>query len=76
MASAYGYHLCKNHPFIDGNKRISLIAMYTFLNVNGYELKMGEKEIYLLIMGIANNSISKEELTEYIKKYTIKIETR
>ena len=76
MASAYGYHLCKNHPFIDGNKRISLIAMYTFLYVNGYELKMDEKEIYLLIMGVANNSISKEELTEYIKKYTIKFETR
>ena len=76
MASAYGYHLCKNHPFIDGNKRISLIAMYTFLFVNGYELKMDEKEIYLLIMGVANNSISKEELTEYIKKYTIKFKTR
>jgi len=72
MASAYGYHLCKNHPFIDGNKRITLIAMYTFLYVNGYELNIGEKEMYLLIMGVANNSISKEELTDYIKKYTIK----
>lgn len=68
MASAYGYHLCNNHPFIDGNKRIALIAMVTFLYVNGYDLKISEKEIYLLIMGIANNSISKQELTEYIKK--------
>ena len=75
MASAYGYHLCNNHPFIDGNKRISLITMYIFLYVNGYELKMDEKEIYLLIMGVANNSISKEELTDYIKKYTIKLKT-
>jgi death-on-curing protein len=31
MASAYGFHICKNHPFIDGNKRSALVAMYTFL---------------------------------------------
>jgi len=35
MAAAYGFHLCKNHPFIDGNKRIALIALFTFLYVNG-----------------------------------------
>jgi death on curing protein len=72
-SAAYGYHLCKNHPFIDGNKRIALIAMVTLLYVNGYELKISEKEIYLLIMGIANNSISKKELTDYIKKNTRKL---
>ncbi len=32
MAAAYGYHLCNNHPFIDGNKRIALVAM----DVNGH----------------------------------------
>lgn len=73
MAAAYGYHLCKNHPFIDGNKRISLISMYTFLFMNGFELRMLEKEIYLLIMGIADSSISKQELAEYLKKYSIKL---
>ena len=75
-AAAYAYHICKNHPFIDGNKRIALIAMVTFLYVNRYELKISEKEMYLLIMGIANNSISKEDLTDYIKNYTTKHKTR
>ena len=75
-AAAYAYHLCKNHPFIDGNKRIALIAMVTFLYVNRYELKISEKEMYLLIMGIANNSISKEDLTDYIKNYTTKHKPR
>jgi len=74
-ASAYGFHICKNHPFIDGNKRVSLIAMYTFLYVNGFELKMSEKEMYLLLMGVANNSISKVELSNYIKKNTTKLKT-
>ena len=76
MASAYGFHLCKNHPFIDGNKRVSFIAMYTFLYVNGYELKMSEKEMYLLIMGVTDNSISKVELSKYLKKNSVKLKTR
>jgi death-on-curing protein len=35
MAAAYGFHICKNHPFIDGNKRVSLVVMDTFLQKNG-----------------------------------------
>src|SRR5690349_24952441 len=36
-AAAYGYFLSQNHPFIDGNKRVGLAAMLTFLDLNGYE---------------------------------------
>ena len=46
MAAAYGFHLCNNHPFIDGNKRIALVAMDTFLQKNGYEIFASEKEAY------------------------------
>jgi death on curing protein len=42
LAAAYGYGLVKNHCFIDGNKRISLIAVYTFLQINGIELTASE----------------------------------
>ena len=42
LAAAYGYGLVKNHCFVDGNKRIALIAMYTFLAVNGVELTASE----------------------------------
>jgi death on curing protein len=38
LAAAYGYGLAKNHCFVDGNKRIALIATYTFLAINGIEL--------------------------------------
>jgi len=36
MAAAYGFHLCQNHPVYDGNNRAALMAIYTFLYVNGY----------------------------------------
>jgi death on curing protein len=42
LAATYGYGLVKNHCFIDGNKRIALIATYTFLSINGIELTASE----------------------------------
>ena len=72
-AAAYGYHLCQNHPFIDGNKRIALVVMYTFLYVNGYDVKLSEKQAYLLIMSIADGSLSKQELANYLKENSFKI---
>jgi death on curing protein len=44
LAAAYGYGLVKNHCFLDGNKRIALIATYTFLSINGIELTASEIE--------------------------------
>lgn len=73
MAAAYGYHLCQNHPFIDGNKRIALTAMYTFLYVNGYQIRLDERQAYLLIMSIADGSLSKQELVDYLKKNSAKV---
>jgi len=37
MAAAYAYHLCQNHPFIDGNKRVALASSLVFLDINGYD---------------------------------------
>ena len=42
LAASYGYGLVKNHCFVDGNKRVALIAAYTFLSVNGIELTASE----------------------------------
>jgi len=67
MAAAYGFHLCQNHPFLDGNKRIALVAMDTFLQANGYEIVVSEKEIFKLIMALSEGNISKQELSAWIK---------
>ena len=64
MAAAYGYHICNNHPFIDGNKRIALVAMDVFLQRNGYEIKATEKETYSMIMKLASGKLSKDELVQ------------
>lgn len=70
MAAAYGYHLCNNHPFIDGNKRISLVAMDIFLQQNSYEIVATEKETYKVIMRLSTGNLSKEQLTSWLLENT------
>jgi len=70
MAAAYGYHLCNNHPFIDGNKRISLVAMDIFLQRNGFEIIATEKETYKIIIRLSEGELSKNELTKWLHENT------
>jgi len=72
MAAAYGFHLCQNHPFYDGNKRTALIAMYSFLYVNGYQIKADKKSLFAIMMDLASGKVKKEELAEYLKKHSKK----
>ena len=54
MAAAYGFHLCRNHPFVDGNKRISAVAVATSLDLNGHPLRVDEVELYAVVMDLAS----------------------
>ena len=67
MAAAYGFHICKNHPFIDGNKRVALVAMDTFLQKNGYEISASEKDAYEVIMKLASGNLTKADLTSWLE---------
>lgn len=67
MAAAYGFHISKNHPFFDGNKRTALIAVYTFLYVNSYQLKAEKRSLYAVMMDLANGKVEKDELANYLK---------
>ena len=62
MAAAYGFHLCQNHPFIDGNKRTAGMVMFTFLRLNGLEPIASEMDYYQTMMAVANGELSKEQL--------------
>jgi death on curing protein len=61
LAAAYGYGLVKNHCFIDGNKRIALIAVYTFLSINGIELTASEVDAANFFLELAASQENQEE---------------
>lgn len=72
-ASVYAFTLSENQPFLDGNKRIAVSAMATFLTVNGFELTCSQQELYATIMELANKKISKEQLSTWLKKNCVRV---
>ncbi|SET87343.1 type II toxin-antitoxin system death-on-curing family toxin, partial [Halanaerobium congolense] len=74
MAAAYCYHLCNNHPFIDGNKRIAFVAMDTFLQKNYLEITASEKDAYKMMIQVVSGQLSKKELTLWLENNTNSIE--
>lgn len=59
MAAAYLFHIVSNHPFVDGNKRVGLLAAQVFLDVNGVTLEHDSEAFYALTMGVAEGRIDK-----------------
>ncbi len=66
QAAAYLFHLAKNHPFIDGNKRTAFAVMLTFLELNGYQINISLAEAYTLVMQVATGEMSKEQLSAFL----------
>lgn len=62
MAAAYLFHLVKNHPFADGNKRVGFHAAYVFLKLNGLILDIPEDAAYDLVIATAEGRASKAEI--------------
>ena len=67
-----GYSLVSNHAFVDGNKRIGLLVMLSFLEINCVHLKYTDEELIDLGIGLASDKITYEKLLEWVNKHKIK----
>jgi len=70
MASAYLFHLIRNHPFVDGNKRVGLISTIVFLGFNDLALMAEPDALTSLVVGVADGSVSKAEVAVFLKRNT------
>src|ERR1035438_8377912 len=70
MAAAHLFHLCQNHPFIDGNKRVGANAAITFLVINGWEPTFEEEELVAVVLSVASEGLSKLRLIEAFEAHT------
>ena len=75
-AAAYGFHICMNHPFVDGNKRVAFTLMDIFLQKNGWDITSQEEEAYSMMMSLASGKLTKAELSSWLKDHTSKIPLR
>ena len=72
LAAAYGFGLVKSHPYRDGNKRIGLLAIATFLGINGYDLQATDADVVTQILALADNRVSETELADWIRAHSKK----
>jgi len=64
-----GYTLISNHAFVDGNKRIGMYVMLTFLEVNGIHMDCTNEEVTEMGLSLADGSIGYEELLAWVREH-------
>jgi death-on-curing protein len=69
MAAAYAFHICKNHPFVDGNKRAAVSAMIAFLSENGWSFDASADEAEPEVRALAASNRDKAEFTNWAKQH-------
>ena len=72
-AAALGYALIRNHPFLDGNKRIGHAAMEVFLVLNGFDIRADIDEQEDVVMKVASGELSREALATWLQEHLVPI---
>lgn len=67
LAACYGFGLCQNHPFVDGNKRTSFVITELFLALNGWDLHMEDAEVVSLWLALASHQIDEAGLVARLR---------
>ncbi len=70
LAAAYGFGIARNHPFIDGNKRVALMAMYVFLKTNGVVMTAQEEDAVATMRELASGELTEEGLFAWLARNT------
>jgi len=68
LAAAYAFGIIRNHPFVDGNKRVGFVASYIFLRINGVELIADEHETVLAVQSLAAGDLSEKDFAEWLRR--------
>ena len=71
MAAAYLFHIARNHPFLDGNKRTALMCALVFLGLNGLRLEAEADPLYALVDGVAAGTADKAEVAVFLRQDSI-----
>jgi death on curing protein len=69
LAAAYAFGLAKNHGYIDGNKRVAIMAAYVFLGLNGHELYAEEPDVVTTIERLAAGRLAEAALAEWFRMH-------
>ena len=69
MAAAYLFHIVKNHPFLDGNKRVGLEAALLFLEINRLSVETTDELLVEIVLQTAEGQITKQQIAEFLRRH-------
>ena len=69
MAAAYLFHITRNHPFMDGNKRTGAVCALIFLELNGIEVNVSEDSLVEMVIAVAEGKAGKDAIADFFRKY-------
>lgn len=69
LATAYAFGIVRNHPFVDGNKRIGWILARLFLAKNGIQLDFDEADAVVRMLALAAGEISEDEFAQWLREH-------
>ena len=69
LAAAYAFGLAKNHPFVDGNKRVSFFTTELFLALNGWELAADDDACVATWLALADGSLGEPDIADWLRDH-------
>jgi len=76
LAAAYGYGIARNHPFVDGNKRLGHAATELYLLLNEHEIRATVDEQVDIVLGIAAGSVKRDEFVSWLASHVVPFERK
>ncbi|HET7039775.1 MAG TPA: type II toxin-antitoxin system death-on-curing family toxin [Gemmatimonadales bacterium] len=69
LAAAYGFGLCRDHPYRDGNKRVAFVVMVVFLELNSLRFEAPERDVVTTMLALASGHLSESHLAEWLRAH-------
>lgn len=69
LAATYAAGLVRNHPFVDGNKRVAFLATFTFLAINGLDLRAAEADAVRMMLGLTDRSVQEAAFSAWLAEH-------
>ena len=69
LAASYAFGIARNHPFVDGNKRVALMVCEAFLLKNGFRLDATNSELVPIFLDLAAGDVSEDELADWLREH-------
>jgi len=70
LAALYALGVLKNHPFIDGNKRVGAVLLETFLELDGVHLRASDADLLWVILQVASSAMTEDEFITWVREHT------